>query len=93
MFQIVSFLIFLPGYMGWSQYYAKHLINKKSSRPWERKNWPEMLSKTIRNLLLNQLLVYPFAVYLSNLNGIRVRFDDFPTFIELASQVLLVYFI
>jgi hypothetical protein len=52
-----------------------------------------MLSKTIKNLLLNQLLVYPLAVYLSNLKGIRLRFDDFPDFIELATQVFIVYFI
>lgn len=67
--------------MGWSSYYAKYLINKKSSRPWERKNWPEMMGRAIKNLLMNQLLVYPLAVYLSNLRGIRVRFDDFPSFL------------
>jgi hypothetical protein len=33
-FQLISFLIHLPGYLGWSSYFAKHLINKKSSRPW-----------------------------------------------------------
>lgn len=92
-FQIVSFLIYLPGYMGWSSYYAKHLINKKSSRPWDRKNWPEVFSKTIKNLLLNQIIVYPLMVYFSNLRGIRVRFDNFPGFLEFASQIFIVYFI
>jgi cytochrome c biogenesis protein CcdA len=38
--EIVGFLVYLPGYLGWSKYYDSHLINKKSSRPWERKNWP-----------------------------------------------------
>jgi hypothetical protein len=37
---LVSFMLYLPGYMGWSQYFADKLVNKKSSRPWERKNWP-----------------------------------------------------
>lgn len=52
-----------------------------------------MRSKAIKNLVLNQLIVYPLAVYLSNKNGIRVRFDNFPTFLELFVQVIIVYMV
>lgn len=92
-FSIVSFLLHMPGYFGWSDYYARHLVNKKSTRPWERKNWPEQRAKTIKTLLINQFLVYPLAIYLSNMREVRVRFDNFPDFIEVLTQILVVYFI
>lgn len=38
--QIFIFLLYLPAYMGWTKAYEKYLINKQSTRPWERKNWP-----------------------------------------------------
>ena len=79
--QIICFLFYLPGYLGWSEYYAKNLINKISTRPWDRKNWSEVRVRIIKNLFMNQLIVYPFAIFISNLKGIRVRFDNFPDFL------------
>lgn len=32
--ELFAVLLYLPGYMGWSKYYADHLVNKKASRPW-----------------------------------------------------------
>lgn len=71
--EVIGFIIYLPGYLGWSKYFADHIINKKSLRPWERKNWPEVKSKTIYNFILNQLIIYPVIVYAFNLQGIKVR--------------------
>jgi sterol desaturase/sphingolipid hydroxylase (fatty acid hydroxylase superfamily) len=42
---------------------------------------------------MNQLFVYPLIVSSSSLIGMRQRFTDFPSFGELVSQVLIVYFI
>jgi hypothetical protein len=58
--------MYLPGYMGWSKYYDAHLINKRSTRPWERKNWPEVKLRTMKNLFINQLLLAPIAFYVTN---------------------------
>ena len=38
--QILAFILFLPGYLDISSFYRKHQINKTSSRPWEREEWP-----------------------------------------------------
>jgi len=32
--QVVAYLLHLPGYMGISQFYEKHKLNPKGSRPW-----------------------------------------------------------
>jgi hypothetical protein len=91
--ELVGFILYLPGYMGWSKYFAEHLINKKSSRPWERRNWSEVRSKTIKNFVLNQLIIYPVVIYLSNRQGIQLRFSDYPSFSEFALQILFVYYL
>lgn len=89
---ILGFVLYLPGYLGWSEYLAKNLVNKKASRPWERQNWPEVRSKTINNFIINQLILYPIIIYLVNLQGIKLRFDDFPDFTEFSLQILLIYY-
>lgn len=90
--EIVGFLIYLPGYLGWSKYYAANLNNKKALRPWERSNWGEVRSKTIKNFVINQLVLYPAIVYLVNLQGIKVRFEGFPSFQEFSLQMLFIYY-
>lgn len=69
--------------MGWTKSYEKYLINKKSTRPWERKNWPEMRGNTIKNLIMSQALVVIFIPTLTSFTGggFRVRFDNFPSFL------------
>ena len=52
-----------------------------------------MRSKAIKNLVLNQFVVYPLAVYLSTMSGVRVRFDNFPDFLEVFVQIMIVYFV
>ena len=79
-FQTIGFLMYLPGYMGWSKYYDDHLINKRSTRPWERKNWPEVRLKTIKNLFINQILLAPLAFYVTNKAKVTVNSSELPNF-------------
>ncbi len=72
--------MYLPGYMGWSKYYDDHLINKRSTRPWERKNWPEVRLKTIKNLFINQILLAPLAFYVTNKAKVTVNSSELPNF-------------
>jgi hypothetical protein len=37
-FQVLYFLVFLPGYMG-SKLYETYAIKKEGVKPWERGNW------------------------------------------------------
>jgi sterol desaturase/sphingolipid hydroxylase (fatty acid hydroxylase superfamily) len=93
-FRIITFFLFyLPGYLGWSDYYAKYLINKKSTRPWERKDWTEVRNKVFRYLFVNEFVIYPVIVYGSNLRGIKLRFDSFPDFKELAAHIMVCFFV
>ena len=78
-FQTLGFVLHLPGYLGWSQYFKDHLSNKKTTKPWERKNWPEVKIKTIKNLVINQLLLAPFAIYMTNKEKVSVG-GDLPHF-------------
>jgi hypothetical protein len=51
-----------------------------------------MKIKVIKNLLINQLIVYPIFVYV-NRNRLRARFTDFPSFTEVVWQVIVIYFV
>lgn len=72
--ELFGFILYIPGYLGWSKYFADNLINKKSTRPWERANWVEVRSKLVKNFVINQLILYPIIIYLTNLQGIKLRF-------------------
>lgn len=91
-FQTLGFILHLPGYFGWSQYFKDHLINKKSTKPWERKNWSEVKLKTIKNLVLNQLIIAPFAIYVTNKEKVSVG-TDLPNFADFFIQIQIVYLI
>lgn len=51
-----------------------------------------MRTNIIQNLILNQLILYPIIVYLTNRQGISLRFVDFPEFLEFALQILFLYY-
>jgi hypothetical protein len=80
LFQIVVAFLWLPGYLNWFQAFKSHTINRKTSWPWERANWPEVRTKTIWNLLLNEFIIYPTPIFLSAVIGLEIRFDAFPSF-------------
>ena len=71
LFQVIGALYYLPGYFKWSwfSWYEKFRVNKKSLWPWQRANWKEMKSKTVKNLLINQLLIFPIPCYFSTFIG------------------------
>lgn len=78
--ELLAAILYLPGYMEWSKYYADHLVNKKASRSWQRSTWPEFRSRLIINFLIVQIIIYPILVYLSNKQGMQLRFEGFPSF-------------
>ena len=73
-FQLVIALLSLPGYLDWSSIYESFRVNKRSKWPWQRENWSEVRKKTIANLLVNELLIYPIPCYLSTIVGIDLNF-------------------
>ena len=77
--ELFATLLYLPGYMGWSKYFADHLVNKKSSRSWQRSSWPEFRSRLIVNFLIVQIVIYPILVYFSNKQGMKLQFQGFPS--------------
>lgn len=89
--QLFSLALYLPGYLGLS-FYQKYEINEKSKWPWKRQTWPLFLKKTIFNLVINQLFVYPLMTFCSTAAGIRMRFDNFPSYWQLFTQILFIYF-
>lgn len=91
--QLLSFLIFLPGYLNISSFYEKFKINRRSNWPWERENWKETAKKTILNFILNELILSPLFLFGSTVSGIKYRFTDFPTFGEIVTQLAVVYFV
>jgi len=90
---VLSFLIYLPGYMGWAPSYEKFKINKDSKWPWERENWNQVFKKMILNIILNEIIIYPLVVYTATSMGIKQRFTDFPSFWELLTHLLIIYFL
>ena len=86
-----TFLLMLPGYLNWFSYYEKYKINKTSTWPWERPDWKIMKRKMIYNLLINQMLIFPFFIGMSGVIGVKQRFDDFPSFWEILGQLWIIY--
>jgi hypothetical protein len=77
--QFISFLMFLPGYLGLKAY-EPYEINKLSVKPWDRKNWNSQLLKTIGTVLFNKGIIYPITLYISVLiGGPKGRLTDFPS--------------
>jgi sterol desaturase/sphingolipid hydroxylase (fatty acid hydroxylase superfamily) len=90
---VLSFLIYLPGYMGWAPSYEKFKINKDAKWPWQRNDWNHVFKKMVLNIILNEVVVYPMVVYIATSMTIKQRFIDFPSFWELLSQLLVIYFV
>lgn len=51
-----------------------------------------MRSKLIKNFIINQIVLYPIIIYLTNLQGIKLRFEGFPSFKEFALHILFIYY-
>lgn len=92
-FQFISLAIYIPGYLGLSSSYKEYVVNKKSSKPWERKDWPEVRNKTIKNLFINWFIVYPLFIFVNSKGSLRVHFNDFPSVFELFTHVMAIYFL
>lgn len=75
----VYLLIYLPGYLG-ASFYKKYEIEPDRKWPWELPNWKEMRKKTINNILINSLIVFPTYVLIGvKLSGTPLNFEGFPT--------------
>jgi hypothetical protein len=77
--QLISFLLFLPGYLG-CKAYKPYEINKLAIKHWDRKNWNSQLLKTIGTLIFNKGIIYPTILYISmRIGGPKARLTDFPS--------------
>ena len=88
---IICFLIHLPGYLGYAAY-QKYQINKSTPRPWSRKEWSETLTKTIKNVGFNMLVVMPSVMWLTTHSGVQLRFEGFPSIREMLMHLMFLYF-
>jgi sterol desaturase/sphingolipid hydroxylase (fatty acid hydroxylase superfamily) len=86
-----TLLLMLPGYLNLLPYYEKYKINKESTWPWERPNWPIVKRKLFYNLIMNQLFVFPMFIYLPTFIGVKQRFTQFPSCFEIFGHLVLIY--
>lgn len=93
LFQLISFGLYLPGYLEIAPAYKPYRINTKTSKPWERVNWSEVRKRALIFVFVNQFIVYPLIMFVSAQMKLNVRFSGFPSFWELFSQVTFIYYL
>jgi hypothetical protein len=60
---------------------------------WERPNWKEVKWATIKNLIINYWVIYPLFVLLGVMvSGIGLRFDGFPTHLEILKDFPIILY-
>eukprot|EP01017_Pseudomicrothorax_dubius_P014482 TRINITY_DN1689_c0_g1_i1.p1 TRINITY_DN1689_c0_g1~~TRINITY_DN1689_c0_g1_i1.p1 ORF type:complete len:369 (+),score=62.86 TRINITY_DN1689_c0_g1_i1:2-1108(+) len=102
---LVHSLSFLIGNLGmWAVYHAKHSFFERykisqKQWPWESdpERWRDILKRTISNLLVFHLLIFPsvtaLKVYVSNDALVRIDTDTFPNSWEVIRQIIFCMFI